>query len=299
MKLATQAAEDFFMESFAIAKSNCDIITLFFFVIALSLGVQVRNMASTDVQFEDVLGGGATDKRIEVLRAIHREGSISEAARVSGVSYKAAWQAVETLGNLAGRALIEKVVGGAGGGGTRLTPAGIQVLHAAEVLQAARDDALARVRSGLPGSAIALSGVAAVGLRTSMRNQLPCVVTGLGRMQGAMRVRMRLADDQQLAARITRESAQLLGLKAGMQALALFKATAVVVAPTIVARGQVNLLQGRVSRRASAADQVEVSLELAPGLAVVGFAESPDGLGLRRSAMAAVDEAAVVIGLAG
>jgi molybdate transport system regulatory protein len=110
---------------------------------------------------------------------------------------------------------------------------------------------------------------------------------------------MRLADDQQLAARITRESAQLLGLKAGMQALALFKATAVVVAPTIVARGQVNLLQGRVSRRASAADQVEVSLELAPGLAVVGFAESPDGLGLRRSAMAAVDEAAVVIGLAG
>jgi molybdate transport system regulatory protein len=256
-------------------------------------------MASADIHFEDVLGSGATDKRIEVLRAIHRAGSISEAARISGVSYKAAWQAVETLGNLAGMPLIEKAVGGAGGGGARLTPVGIQVLHAADVLQAARHDALARIRSGCPAGAVALSGIAAVGLRTSMRNQLPCVVTGLARVQGAVRVQMRLADDQPLASRITRESAQLLDLVAGMQVLALFKATAVVVAPSIVARGQVNLLKGRVSRRASVADQVEVSLELSPGLGVVGFAESPDGLNLRRPAMAAVDESAVVIGLAG
>jgi len=256
-------------------------------------------MPSAELHLEDVLGGGSTDKRIEVLRAIHRAGSISEAARISGVSYKAAWQAVETLGNLAGVPLIEKAVGGVGGGGARLTSVGIQVLHAADVLQAARKDALARVRSGAPPGAAALPAMAAVSLRTSMRNQLPCVVTRLARAQGAVRVGLRLADDQQIASRITRESAQLLGLAAGMSVLALFKATAVVVAPSIVARGQVNLLKGRVSRRASVGDQVELSLELAPGLGVVGFAESPDGLNLRRPAMAAVDESAVVIGLAG
>ena len=33
------------------------------------------------------------DKRINILRRIHETGSISEAARLAKVSYKAAWQA--------------------------------------------------------------------------------------------------------------------------------------------------------------------------------------------------------------
>ena len=40
------------------------------------------------------------DKRIDILRRIGDVGSISEAARRAGVSYKAAWQAIETLNNL-------------------------------------------------------------------------------------------------------------------------------------------------------------------------------------------------------
>lgn len=48
------------------------------------------------------------DKRINILRRIHETGSISEAARLSNVSYKAAWQALETLTNLAGVPLVEK-----------------------------------------------------------------------------------------------------------------------------------------------------------------------------------------------
>ena len=58
------------------------------------------------------------DKRINILRRIHETGSISEAARLAKVSYKAAWQAIETLSNLAGAPLVEKVVGGSRGGGT-------------------------------------------------------------------------------------------------------------------------------------------------------------------------------------
>lgn len=62
------------------------------------------------------LTDGVTDKRLAILRGVDRTGSISEAARHVGVSYKSAWQAIETLSNLAGTALVEKVVGGAGGG---------------------------------------------------------------------------------------------------------------------------------------------------------------------------------------
>ncbi|MEZ7814253.1 MAG: TOBE domain-containing protein, partial [Burkholderiaceae bacterium] len=203
-------------------------------------------MRTNGIQFETVLASVMTDKRVEVLRSIQQVGSISQAARANGVSYKAAWQAVEILGNLAGKALIEKAVGGAGGGGARLTPEGLQVLQAADLLNAARDQALQAMRADKRMSSLNLSGIAGVGLRTSMRNQLPCTVTCITRTQGAVLVVLALANAQVLKSRITSESLQLLGLVKGMRVLAMCKAAAVVVAPTIVAVGGINVLTGTV-----------------------------------------------------
>ena len=62
------------------------------------------------------LGYAAADKRIELLRRVGESGSISQAARSAGVSYKAAWQAIHTLTNLAGEPLVDSSVGGAGAG---------------------------------------------------------------------------------------------------------------------------------------------------------------------------------------
>src|SRR5690606_13067145 len=100
---------------------------------------------SPPLQLEAALGHDATDKRIDVLRRIGAVGSISEAARGAGISYKAAWQAIETLGNLAGMALVEKAVGGSGGGGAQLTPAGHRVLRAFDLLAAARQAVLTQL----------------------------------------------------------------------------------------------------------------------------------------------------------
>ena len=91
-------------------------------------------MAPRKLPYAELLGYEASDKRIDILRRIAEAGSISEAARSAGVSYKAAWQALETLGNLAGTALVDKAVGGNGGGGARLTAAGERVLQAADAL---------------------------------------------------------------------------------------------------------------------------------------------------------------------
>ncbi|MGC1173231.1 winged helix-turn-helix domain-containing protein, partial [Polaromonas sp.] len=74
-------------------------------------------MKKTQLQLAGALGHDAADKRIDILRRIGEAGSISEAARAAGVSYKAGWQAVDTLSNLAGAALVERMVGGSGGGG--------------------------------------------------------------------------------------------------------------------------------------------------------------------------------------
>lgn len=256
-------------------------------------------MPAPKIQFDDVLGTPAVDKRLEVLRSMHHAGSISEAARANGVSYKAAWQALETLSNLAGVALVEKAVGGSGGGGAKLTPAGLRVLEAADLLSAAREKALAQFVRSADGLGLNLRGIAGMGLRTSMRNQLPCQVKGIRASKGAATVALELPDGQQLSSKITLESLQLLNLQPGQKVLAMFKATAVTVAPSIVGIGAVNLLRGKVVRRGSGAAGVEVSLQITPGLGLVGFADTESPLKLRQTAMAAIEPNAVVIGLAG
>lgn len=255
-------------------------------------------MSRSAIHFEEVLGSGMTDKRVEVLRSIHQAGSISEAARLNGVSYKAAWQAVETLSNLAGVPLIEKVVGGSGGGGAQLTSDGLSVLHAADVLHAARQQALMRIRGAGRALEPSLRNIAGVGLRTSMRNQLPCVVHEIAKVQGAARVQLRLANGQCLTSRITLESLQLLGLRKGTPVLALCKASAVTIAPTIVAIGGVNLLKGKIARRIGTKADGQLLMEISPGVQVAGFADPGCALQPKHSAMAAIDASAIVIGLA-
>jgi molybdate transport system regulatory protein len=254
----------------------------------------------TPVRLADALGHEVADKRLDILRRIGEAGSISEAARGAGVSYKAAWQAVDTLSNLAGTALLERSVGGSGGGGAQLTAAGHQLLAGAAQLQAAREQVLARLASGA-GTDAALPGLAALGLRTSMRNQLPCTVRRLTSQGGAMRVELTLPDGTPLASRITRESAQLLALAPGLPVLALCKATAVTVVTGTPARDGRNCLGGHARRVSRAAGGGEVALALGCGLQMVGFWVPAGGearLKAGAACVALVDEAAVVIALA-
>ena len=63
------------------------------------------------------------ERRIRLLEAIDEHGSITRAAKAVPLSYKAAWDALDALNNLAERPLVERSAGGRRGGGTRLTDA--------------------------------------------------------------------------------------------------------------------------------------------------------------------------------
>lgn len=258
------------------------------------------------------LGHALTDKRIDILRHVGECGSISQAARAAGVSYKAAWQAVDTLTNLAGTPLVARAVGGAGGGGAQLTEAGRQLLQAAGAMEQARSAVLSRWQA-TPHAGAALARLA---VRTSMRNQWPCVVQRLELLGPIVRVHLGLEggaamplpaaperSSPLLAARITRESAELLGLQPGLPVQALCKATAVRVlrwSHSEVADGTPSIfrLPARASRvvRGPAGDEVAATLE--GGLHVVGFA--PPGSGLRAGSpvVLEVEDNALVLALA-
>ncbi|VTU39392.1 Transcriptional regulator ModE [Variovorax sp. PBS-H4] len=246
-------------------------------------------------RFGDALGHGMSDKRIDILRGIGRTGSISQAAREAAVSYKAAWQAVATLTNLAGVPLVERAVGGTGGGGASLTAHGRQLLELADALARARRDVQSRA-----GAAGAGSAVARLAIRTSMRNQLPATVQSIESTGRIVRVALLLGGVQRMAARITQESAELLGLAEGMEAIALCKATAVRIDRAAMPhKTKGNLLGGTVQSVARGEDGDEIAMALEGGLQLVGFAPGGSGLRARQRVLATVDEAAVVVALPG
>jgi molybdate transport system regulatory protein len=59
-----------------------------------------------------------------LLEAIEESGSISGAAERVGIQYRLAWDRLEEMENGLGVRLVERHVGGPGGGGARLTDAG-------------------------------------------------------------------------------------------------------------------------------------------------------------------------------
>ena len=242
------------------------------------------------------LGYRAADKRMEVLRRISETGSISQAARLAGISYKAAWQAVDTLSNLTGLTLVDRSVGGIGGGGAKLTSAGRRLLDIASRLEAQRQQFLAALERD--EDVMAKEGVLPPGVQTSMRNHLLCRVAALEPTGSVVRVVLSLRDTMTLASRITWTSAELLALQPGLSVVALCKAMAVKVVrqcPSDVAG--INCLQGKISRLARGEEDDEVSLELDSGLQLVGFAPSAALVQEKEPVWALIDESAVALAL--
>ena len=72
----------------------------------------------------EMLGPG----KAELLERIAQTGSIAAAGREMGMSYKRAWQLVETMNAMFRDPLVESTRGGAKGGGAVVTDAGHTVL---------------------------------------------------------------------------------------------------------------------------------------------------------------------------
>ena len=108
--------------------------------------------ATVTLKSDDVAGVGR--ERIRLLQAVAREGSISAGAKAAGLTYKAAWDALDAMANLFGRPLLETRTGGRAGGGARLTPTGLRVIEAFGRLEAEMTRVLRVLEPDLAGSGI-------------------------------------------------------------------------------------------------------------------------------------------------
>jgi molybdate transport system regulatory protein len=68
--------------------------------------------------------------KVELLEAIERGGSLSEAARQLGMSYRRAWLLLDELNRSFHAPLATTAIGGSHGGGAQLTPLGRDLIEA-------------------------------------------------------------------------------------------------------------------------------------------------------------------------
>lgn len=248
------------------------------------------------IDFEKALREQIVDKRIDILRRIEQLGSISEAARSAKISYKAAWQALEMLSEAVGGPVVEKAVGGAKGGGAKITELGRSLLTAAA--------ALSKVKAQLADKDILsdqnkFSELAVSSLRMSVRNIIPCVIESIHGGLSMNKVILRVCEGQYIRSSVTIESSQLLDLKEGKQVLALFKASAALVSTEEKVEPKTSVLSGQVCRLPQQNKGGEVTIKLPNGINVVGFVKPPHPLEIGKNAFAHIPESSVIIALIG
>ena len=80
---------------------------------------------------ERFLGKG----RVELLEHIIEHGSISKAAKAMNMSYKRAWDLINSMNSQAKNPFVITQAGGKSGGGTIVTPEGLQAIEDYKALQ--------------------------------------------------------------------------------------------------------------------------------------------------------------------
>lgn len=167
----------------------------------------------------------ADPRRIELLKRVQQTGSISQGAKLAGISYKSAWDAINEMNQMADETLVARATGGKGGGGATLTRYGerlLQLFHLMEQIQQKAFDALQK--DTLPLDSL-LAAIARFSLQTSARNQLFGTVVSNDAQQVVQHLLIELADGvTQLNVALTQRSADRLQLAAGKEVLVLIKA---------------------------------------------------------------------------
>jgi len=167
------------------------------------------------------------EKRIELLFAIGRTGSISKAAKEVPMSYKTAWEAVDSMNNLAHTPVVTKAIGGAGGGGTQLTEYGENLLKIYKELQREHQRFLERLQELTDINTGMLSDIGRLGLQISARNQIQGKIKSIKAKRVNTEILLELKSGNELKSIITNSAVESLNLKVDDQVMAIFKSSSV------------------------------------------------------------------------
>jgi molybdate transport system regulatory protein len=207
--------------------------------------------------------GEISPRRLSLLQAIDATGSISQAAKQVSMTYKAAWDAVDAMNNLAGVPLVQSQHGGKGGGGAILTTTGLQIVTMHERLSAMQTMWMASLQDVDPDI---MPMFRRLTMKTSARNAFHGVVKHIGIGAVNAEVTIAMQGDDVMIATVTKDSIDRMQLAEGKPVLALVKASWIILtADESVKTSARNRLCGTVSRVVMGPVNAEVILQLDGG----------------------------------
>ena len=154
-----------------------------------------------------------------LLRRISETNSLTEGAKLAGISYRSAWDRIQTIQSNLGIKIVETKVGGASGGGARLTPGGVSLLHD-----------FRKVRKYLFNALEDRDYMAHASYKLSARNRLKARITKVEKGPITASVKLTITVPATMTAIISKEAVEDLELKAGDEVDAIVKSTEVIIA---------------------------------------------------------------------
>jgi molybdate transport system regulatory protein len=227
-----------------------------------------------------------SDKRIALLEKVGECGSITQAAKAVGLSYKGAWNTVDAMNGMFNESLVATVTGGKGGGGTKLTSTGIRIVDAYRALRREQQQFLEAASAGIEDFDNVYQMIRRLSIKTSARNQFFGKVSAIMLGPVNVEVELTLTGGDRIHSVITHGGLDDLNLKIGSDAWALVKASWIILAlpgaaDKLSARNQ---LKGKVTRVLAGNVNTDVTLQLEGGNTVCAVItnESTTALGIAK-----------------
>jgi len=202
------------------------------------------------------------EKRIELLYAIEEHGSISKAAKAVPMSYKSAWEAVDTMNSLSPEPIVRRETGGKDGGGTTITAYGETLLENYALLKAehtrflARLSELTNIQSGM------FKTIGRLAMQISARNQIQAEIINIESHNVNAKITLKLKSGQTLISVITQEAVENLQLEKAQTVTAIFKSSVVVLLDSVEHKSDDNILEGIISKIEIDEENIKVVVDI-------------------------------------
>lgn len=168
-------------------------------------------------------------KRIALLKAIDEVGSLNSAIKLVPLSYKGAWDMIDIMNNLCPTPVVEKNTGGIGGGGTRLTQYGKNLVKTYEIIEKEHQKFLETISLVTDFDSGNLKFFRRFNMQISARNQLLGIIQKIEIEKVSATVYVKLKNDYVITSVITTGAVENLALKEEDEVIVIIKSNSVIL----------------------------------------------------------------------
>ena len=202
------------------------------------------------------------EKRIELLYAIQTHGSISKAAKAVPMSYKSAWEAVDTMNSLSPEPIVCRETGGKDGGGTTITKYGDTLLKNYALLKEEHTRFLERLSELTDIQSGTFKTIGRLAMQISARNQIQAEVVSITSKNVNAEIQLKLKSGQILTSIITQEAVENLHISKHKTVTAIFKSSSVMLSPFSKIQSQNNSLEGIITQIDTDEENMKVVVDI-------------------------------------